>query len=812
MTAEQPPENHQPPSPPRLTGPGPGPGLEPSVMKLTRGHSCVLCQQRKVRCDKQKPCANCIKANVECRVVPPQPPRRRKKKPHERDLIERLRKYEALMSQAGVNFEPIAHELKPSDIGDDVADLEQDLSGLKTSPSSAADHVSPPEQTNDKSKWYNTYYKEYRALDDESSDEDYEGPTLHHAYDTMFDNNDGFPFVVGGGVASVTNSHPPAIQIFQLWQIYISNVNPLLGLLHVPTLQAQIISAGTATNKIAPPMEALMFAIYFAAVTSMSEEDVQSAFAEDKAILLNKFHGATQQALVNAGFMRSTDIMALQALFLYLLCVRQYVDPRSLFCLIGLAIRIATRLGIHRDGSQYSLSPFDAELRRRLWWQLVIFDKRVAEITGSSITALSTCDSDCRAPLNINDTDLSIHAKDPPIPSHGPTEQIFVLTRIELTVASTSSNGNNARHSVTTSPGGKTVINNTRVQYSPSPSSPDVVTHVANQTLPHDLASFNLHMENIYLRNCDSKIPLHLFTILMTRQALCKLRVIDFLSRSRLSDNMDPNERHQVFIEAIRTVEYDNVIQSTESLQCYRWYTYQHFPFPAYIFLISELRTRTTGELCERAWGVMIENHERRGMMRRNFRSPLHIAFGHFFVKAWDAREQAELQLGRVLPTPNVVSFLRNSSSKWKRPTPPAPAAAMNGRGDPRPSEIPPVSGSSKAPQQPPPMAGPPSGGPPPSMNMYPPVSKPVPEPTSVPATRLGGAAPAPAPNMMMDDSTMFNTFDNMSQVFPNVPGQPTAGIQEDFGQMDWNYLVQYGSFGGFNPGYYQHGNGTAHP
>ncbi len=142
MASEQHPE--QPPSPPRLPVP------EPSVMKLTRGHSCVLCQQRKVRCDKQKPCANCVKAQVECRVVPPQPPRRRKKKPHERDLIERLRKYESLLSQHGVNFDPIAQDLKPSDNADDVADLEQDLSGLKTSPSSAADHVSP-DQAHDKS-------------------------------------------------------------------------------------------------------------------------------------------------------------------------------------------------------------------------------------------------------------------------------------------------------------------------------------------------------------------------------------------------------------------------------------------------------------------------------------------------------------------------------------------------------------------------------------------------------------------------------------------------------------------------------------
>jgi len=119
------------------------PAPDPSVMKLTRGHSCVLCQQRKVRCDKQKPCANCVKASVECRVVPPLPPRRRKKKPHERDLIDRLRKYEHLLSQHGVNFDPIAQDLRPSDHPDDVADLEQDLSGLKTSPSSAADQASP---------------------------------------------------------------------------------------------------------------------------------------------------------------------------------------------------------------------------------------------------------------------------------------------------------------------------------------------------------------------------------------------------------------------------------------------------------------------------------------------------------------------------------------------------------------------------------------------------------------------------------------------------------------------------------------------
>lgn len=166
----------------------------------------------------------------------------------------------------------------------------------------------------------------------DSSDEDYDGPTLHHAFDTMFENNDGFPFVVGGAMISVTAAHPTAIQIFQLWQIYINNVNPLLKLSHISTLQSQIITAGANTSKIAKPLEALMFAIYFSAITSMTDDEVQTTFGEDKAVLLTRFHNATQQALVNAGFMRSTELMVLQALLLYLvsLCASAAFDPTHL--------------------------------------------------------------------------------------------------------------------------------------------------------------------------------------------------------------------------------------------------------------------------------------------------------------------------------------------------------------------------------------------------------------------------------------------------------------------------------------------------
>jgi hypothetical protein len=94
----------------------------------------VLCQQRKVRCDKNKPCSNCVKAGAECRIVPPQPPRRRKKRLQEKDLLDRLRKYETLLAQNGVKFDAIDPDYRADGMaGDEVDELETDFESLKTS-------------------------------------------------------------------------------------------------------------------------------------------------------------------------------------------------------------------------------------------------------------------------------------------------------------------------------------------------------------------------------------------------------------------------------------------------------------------------------------------------------------------------------------------------------------------------------------------------------------------------------------------------------------------------------------------------------
>ncbi|KAL6353025.1 hypothetical protein LRP88_13510 [Fusarium phalaenopsidis] len=622
------------------------PPFDPAAVKLTRGTSCVLCQQRKVRCDKNKPCANCVKAKVECRVIPPQPPRRRKKRLQEKDLIDRLKKYESLLAEHGVKVDAIGHELRPDGPpGDDVDELENDFEGLKTSPEASSSPAASQFRASE------------HMLQDSSEDEPEVGSTIHRAFDRMFA-TDGFPFIIGGPLGPITQLHPSTIHIFQLWQIYIENINPLLKITHIPTVQAQIIEASSDIANAPSNIEALMFSIYLMAITSLEDADVYKRFNESKKELLARYHSGTQQALAKAGFMRVNDPILLQAYILYLFAVRWFVDPRQVFCLIGLAVRIAQRMGLHRDPGQFGLPPFEVEQRRRLWWTLVGYDRRLGEMSGSTVTALSS-GGDCKLPLNVNDSDLHVDGKEMPTPHTGPTEMLFALTRVELAMA-VSSDSNRDSYK----------LNNPDKSPAATPGSRSTATiRLAGQDGPsYSLEGYCAHIEGTYLSQCDPKIPLHFFTLTMTRQALCKMRILSFLVRMHNADHVPLKEieRDNLFLQATQMIEYDNVVQSSESLRPFKWYSMHHFPFPAYMFLVQELRHRVSGPMVERAWDAISKNHQLRGLLN-NYHSPMHIAFGGHFIKAWDAHEAALIAAGKPVQRPSFLGLLRERAEARRR-------------------------------------------------------------------------------------------------------------------------------------------------
>lgn len=73
--------------------------------KPQRVLACVLCQNRKVKCDRKVPCGNCIRSNAQCVPATKLAPRRRRFP--EKELLGRLRHYESLLRRNNVKFEPI---------------------------------------------------------------------------------------------------------------------------------------------------------------------------------------------------------------------------------------------------------------------------------------------------------------------------------------------------------------------------------------------------------------------------------------------------------------------------------------------------------------------------------------------------------------------------------------------------------------------------------------------------------------------------------------------------------------------------------
>ncbi|PGH26399.1 hypothetical protein AJ80_01897 [Polytolypa hystricis UAMH7299] len=635
--------------------------------------ACVLCQQRKVRCDRKNPCSNCIKAKVDC-VTLPVAPRRRRRRPPEKDLLDRLKKYEDLLKQHGVQFEPMSGSSgggggtsaqKETDLllqGTRTSALQETSDGeceyrkMKKSSSLSAD----TESTGNIGPWVVSFtptfmlywsdfveqFRDPKQIGDSSDDEAIEPTMIHNAWDQLYDNNDHILFSSGVSLKTLRSLHPDPVKIFQLWQIYLNNANPLLRIVHAPLLQQQIIEASSNLDGISAALEVLMFGIYCSAIMTLSDEDCLQIFGESRDSLCLKYQSGCQQALVNAGFMRTFDLRVLSALFLYLV---SKMDPRSLSVMVGIALRVAQRMGLHGETYLKELPPFEAELRRRLWWQIAMLDSRMSELADARTSVLAPV-WDCNKPLNINDSDLFPHTRDPAVPKDGPTELIFVVLIAEL--------GDFVRRE--------------RFHlrfYSPFLSC--LGRDRNNSTYTFVMDEFEETIENKYLKYLDPQIPLHLMSLCVIRGLIGKWRFIEYTSRSVNKQLTQPASiyHERAFTNALRMIELNTVINSNPLIKGFRWFTHYNFPFPAFVYIIQELRRTTTGPRAEKAWDTLAANINIHHSLKGWISSVLFRPFSTMIFKAWEAHVNALRELGETVPPPpDFITTFKEYVAADKRP------------------------------------------------------------------------------------------------------------------------------------------------
>ncbi|KAF3016159.1 hypothetical protein E8E14_009176 [Neopestalotiopsis sp. 37M] len=627
-------------------------------VKPQRVLACVLCQQRKVKCDRRFPCANCNKAGAQCVPAVAVGPRRRRRFP-ERELLSRLRHYEELLSKNRIKFDP----MHPDDTdhgsvdADDKNSDHRDDSKSESEPTSSTAEPSPGEKTPTKSRQFNIW----RALskktldpekgsiyddddgDSESDDNrDVHAEVIAKAWDRTFEGRGNDHLLFGSPESNVDLStlHPQQAQIFRLWQVYLENVDPLLKVTHTPTLQARIIDAACDTSNISPPLEALIFSIYALSVMSLDDDKCLELFGIAKMDLLSTYRFGCRQALQNCNVLRSSDRDALTALLIYLLAVRSETDPRSLSSMLGMALRIAKRIGIHNKNTYERLDPLEAEISRRLWWSLVMFDNRICEMFDYQNSSLVPT-WDCELPVNVNDADVWLEMNNPPVGHQRPTEALFAVVRSDL--------GDLIRHSSFhldyINPRLKALAN-----YGRFGSIPDA----------DKLAALEKIIEDKYLAFCNQENPIQFLTLWFTRASFSKSHLLEYYSRNTQTEGQQAESRRNAMIfHAIRMLECDTKLITSPLTMKYWWFVEFNFPFPAYMHLLQELKQHPLGEHVMRCWEVMSNNYGPRSANFRNGKSPMRVIFSRMILQAWRARETALGAAADSLPVPGMVAEVK---------------------------------------------------------------------------------------------------------------------------------------------------------
>ncbi|KAH0366626.1 hypothetical protein KCU65_g5250, partial [Aureobasidium melanogenum] len=438
----------------------------------------------------------------------------------------------------------------------------------------------------------------------------------------------GEGLIFGRSVVNLSDQHPSPSRIIWLWSTYLENVNVLVRILHIPSAQPLILNMASDPSR-PKTKEALLFSIYLAAISSVPQCDHAEAeriMGQPISESIQLYTGLAQQALINARFLQTPNFLTLQALALFLVAQRARFDPQTMWQLTGVAIRSAQQLGFHREKAltSPSVSVFQAELRRRLWWELTLLESFAAKQCGV-ISFRSLWDTN--RPLNINDSALHPEMRDIPQDISGITEMSFCSARFEvgeLTIAYTSPD--------------RTLQD---------PRDVDVAIEELQQRL-----------ETRLLKHCDPSIPWHKLLRLFCRGALARIKLTVRRHQMFASSGLSLDQRDSTFLLCLHLVEAPNSFTRDKMLQKYLWQANAFFAIDAFMFLLGEIAYRAIEQPfpvpLETVWTEIEKAFDSQPRLLYDESNAIYSAVRNLSLKAWEKSfgqnaEQAVPQFIRIL-------------------------------------------------------------------------------------------------------------------------------------------------------------------
>ncbi|EAW10033.1 putative C6 transcription factor [Aspergillus clavatus NRRL 1] len=579
----------------------------------TMHFNCRACVRKKVKCNRAVPaCLSCRKAKLQCVYEAHLPPKRTRSEL--KDVYERLARYERILQD---------NNLLPAASASTQSNKETEAGKLLSAhgKSRYIDSVLLNAGEGDLYELSDSDSYEYH-----NNDPGAEQTTPTGLLDALVARTASG--AIYGGIQSVTEQHPSYEAAVMLWNVYVQNVDPLCKVLHVPTVAKMVDMVARQPAAASKSDECLVFVIYYFAVFSMSNGDCLQTFNESRALLMSRYQTAVYQALVNAPWLKTTSMPVLQACTLFLIAMRTQIDSHTLWVLTGIAIRLAQRMGLHHDGENLGLPPFEIQMRRRLFWQLLPLDSYAGQVSGTGISLLPNT-WDTKQPLNINDDQIFPGMTQQPQEQKCATEMIFCLSRIELS-------------NFYTRTGVKTKEIGGTIQFRDAEDIERLIDGV------EDL------IEIKFLRYCDILNPLHFLTIGIVRSATNAVRL-----RARMPPlikrTITDTQGRDLCGLAERILDTNSTIYGNPSMKKFQWQMQAFFIWDALLCILLSLAEAgfySTSELST-IWNKVAEVYSNHTELVKQKRT-LHITIGKATLKAWLANPPKDSS-----PEPGFVTALR---------------------------------------------------------------------------------------------------------------------------------------------------------
>ncbi|KAF2216665.1 hypothetical protein CERZMDRAFT_80723 [Cercospora zeae-maydis SCOH1-5] len=391
--------------------------------------ACRECQRKKIKCDRTYPCGQCEKAGLPCHISTRKPRAKTGSRAVDAELRSRIAKLEKLVESFADDDGKLPNADSARAAG--VSSSHERGAPLTTppaftpgvtagtaSPGSPREAPSPDTSKYIAGNFWSSLTTEVKALaevfeEDNRSDDGHTPDSVAPAGPSAFDATTGTNtqhelilcppgaiYIMPGAV-----TEPSAADAQKLLSAFLTHVEILYKLFHVPTLTAFIENGDSYLGR--PPdaacNRALRASVFFAAANALTDEESEKSFGKPQEQLVTDYRRMVDIALYQADPLNTTEMATLQAMVMYVQSIRIVDASRRAWSMVGLLVRIARAMSIHRELPGESV--YLGELRRRLWYNIVFLDC-YASIDRGSESAIHPDSFTRMLPAHVNDSDF----------------------------------------------------------------------------------------------------------------------------------------------------------------------------------------------------------------------------------------------------------------------------------------------------------------------------------------------------------------------------------------------------------------------